>query len=150
MDDNETGFEFSWTQRVQPDKVRFCVDCASLNKFIDLGPQTFKNISDINKRLAMENNKYFSQIDIRNAYRTIPMNHSTDDNIWCYFGKKRVAWTRLPFGLRDAPNHFNHVMNEAFADINNVIVYFDNILIATKSLEENEKTVCDPQHNQCS
>ena len=47
----------------------------------------------------------------------------------------------MPEGLTNAPAAFQHFMNDIFADLLNlrVIVYLDNILIYSKTLEEHCK-----------
>ena len=47
----------------------------------------------------------------------------------------------LPFGLSNAPATFQSIMNRIFADLDFVIVYLDDILIFSRTLEEHEEHV---------
>ena len=42
------------------------------------------------------------------------------------------VFTRAPMGLEHTPNHFQALMDSAFADLPQVIVYVDNVLIITE------------------
>lgn len=46
---------------------------------------------------------------------------------------------RLPFGLKNAPEEFQFVNNSIFSGIDNVHVYFDEILIAAENEIEHDK-----------
>ncbi|XP_075669831.1 uncharacterized protein LOC142639556 [Castanea sativa] len=49
-------------------------------------------------------------------------------------------WNVMPFGLKNAPSEFQNIMNEIFNPFSShAIVYIDDVLIFSKSLEQHQK-----------
>lgn len=46
---------------------------------------------------------------------------------------------RLSFGIKTAPEIFQKINQKNFGDIENVIIYFDDLLITANSKEEHDK-----------
>ena len=78
--------------------------------------------------------KLFSKVDIRKGFYNICV---TEGNEWKAAFKTNSGLyepTVMQFGLKNAPAVFQRMMNTQFADIiaqGNIIIYFDDILIAT-------------------
>lgn len=47
----------------------------------------------------------------------------------------------MPFGLKSSPEVFQKFNNECFKNIENLIIYFDDLLIATEDLESHNKAL---------
>jgi hypothetical protein len=78
----------------------------------------------------------FSKIALRKGYFQIPM-HSADVEkmaITTPFGL--FEFTRVPFGLRNAGCTFQRLMDRALVGLNKAFWYLDDIIIASKSVQE--------------
>ena len=89
--------------------------------------------------------KLFSKVDIHKGFYNICV---AEGNEWKATFKTNSGLyepTVMQFGLKNAPTVFQRMMNMQFTDIitqGNIIIYFDDVLIATKDdLEAHRKVV---------
>ena len=78
--------------------------------------------------------KLFSKVDIREGFYNIRVTKGDEWKAAFKTNSGLYEPTVMQFGLRNAPAVFQRMMNTQFADIiaqGNVIIYFDDILIAT-------------------
>ena len=79
----------------------------------------------------------FSKLDMRSGYHQMPLREED----WCktsFWGANRVLWEWLvvPFGLKNAPPHFQRRMDEVLRGLPFVRCYIDDIVVWLNNLEE--------------
>jgi Reverse transcriptase (RNA-dependent DNA polymerase)/RNase H-like domain found in reverse transcriptase len=113
---------------------RTCGDYRRLNDVTIPDRYPLSNIQDVN--YVVKDNKIFSKVDLTKAYYAIPLNESDKCKtaITTPFGL--FEFNFMPFGLRNAPATFQRFIHEVVRDLDFCFAYLDDILIASKSLEE--------------
>lgn len=123
-------------------ELRLCIDYRELNK------RTCKDrypIPLIDDHLdSLRGNRYFSSIDLKDGFHHIEVAESSRKytSFTCPLGQ--FEYCRMPFGLCNGPGKFQRYVNNIFSELiraGKVIVYFDDIVIATKTLEEQLETL---------
>ncbi|UYV73515.1 hypothetical protein LAZ67_10003901, partial [Cordylochernes scorpioides] len=116
-------------------EFRICCDFkVTLNRFLDTAAYPLPTQQDLFSVLAR--GKYFSKLDLSNAYLQLEVNPSTQPLLTINTHKGLFRFKRMPFGLANAPSFFQSVMDRILAGINGVICYIDDVLVSTASVEE--------------
>lgn len=84
------------------------------------------------------NSQYFTTLDLAKGFHQIPISRNDRHKTAFSTHTGHYEFTRMPFGLKNAPASFQWMMNEVLHDlINNIcVVYLDDILIFSTSLSE--------------
>ena len=110
---------------------RPCCDYRRLNAATTDDRYPLSYIQDFNSRLA--GSRIFSKIDLIRGYHQIPMASdsiaktavSTPFGLW--------EFLRMSFGLKNAAQTFQRLMDGVFQNLDFAFVYLDDILVASKS-----------------
>jgi hypothetical protein len=115
-------------------KVRLVVDYRKLNNKTKDDKFPIPNIEDILSKLGQAT--YFSSLDLASGFHQIEVRES--DIPKTAFSTESGHWefTRMPFGLKNGPPTFQRMMNAIFADVPNTLIYMDDIIVYSSSLQE--------------
>ncbi len=116
--------------------LRMCVDYRAFNKATMKNRYPLPWINDLFDRLSGA--KVISRIDLRSGYYQIQIAKGDKEKTACHTRYGSYEFLVMPFRLTNAPATFctlmNNIFREWFDDF--VVVYIDDILIYSGSLEE--------------
>jgi hypothetical protein len=89
----------------------------------------------------MAGSKYFTVLDIENAYWNIPIKEEDKDKTGFVTPFGSFRYEKMAFGLAGAPATFSKVMDAVLVGLRDVecLVYLDDILIFSATIEEHAR-----------
>ena len=121
--------------------IRFCIDYRRLNAITKKDRYPIPLIEETLAQL--EGAKYFTKIDIRQAFYRIRMSEDSEELTTFLTRFGAFKYLVMPFGLCNGPASWQHLINDTLFDFLHRFVqaYLDNILIYSKTLKEHHSHV---------
>ena len=117
-------------------ETRICVDFRDLNKMCKKDSYPAPNIDGMLDQIGRA--RYYTALDLAKGYHQIPLTETAKDcsAFRCPFGHYR--YTRLPFGMMNAPAAFQRLMDAVLKGIawECCMVYLDDVIIFSDTWPE--------------
>ena len=113
---------------------RVCGDYRRLNNLTTDDRYPVRNLQDFNADLRGKT--IFSKVDLLKGYHQIPVNPDDIKKTAVITPFGLFLFPRCPFGLKNAGQDFQRLMDKILGEIPHIFVYLDDILIASSSQEE--------------
>lgn len=123
----------------EDNSVRVTIDFRELNKIIESDSFPLPKIENILTRLR--DAKYFTKLDLVKGYFQIPLAEDSQKYTAFAFNRQLYEFKRMPMGLKTAPQTFQRLMEDIFAEIPFVDFYLDDLIIFSKTEEEHIRHV---------
>ena len=113
---------------------RVCGDYRRLNNLTTDDRYPVRNLQDFNADLRGKS--IFSKVDLLKGYHQIPVNPDDVKKTAVITPFGLFLFPRCPFGLKNAGQDFQRLMDKILGEIPHTFVYLDDILIASSTQEE--------------
>ena len=110
-----------------------------VNKFLDPVHSPLVSIDDFISRINKA--KIFSTIDLAQAFLQLPLDDDSKKYTVINTSEGLFQYNYLPLGLTASPGIFQSFMSNILDNIDNIIVYQDDILILTPDVKSHNDTL---------
>lgn len=127
--------------------VRFYVDFRNLNALTVADSYPLPPVQQMLDEL--NDSTIFTSLDARSAYWAILV--APDDRSKTAFsdGARVFQFCRMPYGLRTAPQTFQHTINLVLALGKHTAAYLDDIVVFSRGLQQHLQDLKDIRFNPC-
>ena len=115
--------------------IRLCIDYRKLNKATNADPFQMPLIQELLDNVAGA--KWLTKLDMNKGFYQVPLDQDSEDKTAFCSPWGKYAFTRMPFGLMNAPATFQRCMNETLDQHAHCSsTYIDDVLVYSNSWEE--------------
>ena len=109
---------------------RLVVDYRALNQFLMLDKCSSDSIGDILNRVGQGGSKFYSKLDLKDAYHVIPLadEHSKNLTTFCPYSGGLYRYCVVPQGLQTSATALHRLCTQIFSPIERVETYADDVL----------------------
>jgi len=122
---------------VSPNKARLCIDPTHLDRAIRREQYMLHTLEEVVRQIPGA--KYFAKYDAAQGFYQIPL--TEESSRLCTFATPfgRFRYTRMPYGIKSAPEIFQKVMDQVISGLDKTFVVVDDVIQAANSIEELEQ-----------
>ncbi|XP_064122509.1 uncharacterized protein K02A2.6-like [Macrobrachium nipponense] len=117
-------------------EMRICGDFKVLNKQIHCDRYPLPKIEELLS--VVGKGKFFSKIDLKNAYLQIPVDEKSQECLVINTHKGLFKYKLLPFGLSSSPGIFQRFISQLLANVEGVAAYLDDIIVSGATKKEHD------------
>ena len=118
---------------------RVCIDYRKLNKITVFDPEPMPTAEDLFRQLA--GSKFFSKVDLSKGYWQVPVRAEDISKTAFVTPDATYECLKMPFGMVNSGATLKRGLRKMLAGMDNVICYWDDLLVHTKTWEEHMKTL---------
>jgi hypothetical protein len=122
-------------------KIRVCVDFRQLNKLLSMDSYSIPKFNELHSMFIQC--EYFTVIDLEAGYNQVMVDKSCRKYMCFRWKGTQYRFRGSPFGLHFLPSQFNRMVSHHLRGIPGVIVYIDDIIIASRTYEEHVSAVSE-------
>lgn len=120
---------------------RFCTDFRKVNSVTVPDAFPLPCIDD-----CIDNHggaKYITKLDLLKGYWQVPLTERASEVSVFVTPDAFLQYTRMAFGLRNAPATFQRLMSMVLGEVQNCNIYLDDVVIYSSTWAEHMLTLCD-------
>lgn len=119
--------------------LRLCLDPKELNENMADEHTHIPTLEELSTKLSHK--KYFTILDLRDGFWHVKL--TPESQKLCTFATPfgNYRFTRMPFGVKCGPSVFQRKNFENFGDIENVLIYFDDICVSGRTKKEHDEVL---------
>lgn len=119
--------------------ARLCVDMREPNKAILRERHPLPTFDDICP--SLDGSTVFSTVDVKNAFHQVEISEISRPITTFITKRGLMRFKRLNFGICNAPELFQKIMEQILADLHGVVNYLDDLIIFGSDLTEHDKNL---------